>query len=389
MNPQCRLFVEYILNEAPKNDKKAVENDATARFQLIQDRKVFHNQFFAVRFCYSKSASASFSNTVLSLSALEKYDKIPFFVVLVRRNSDNTVLLANSSFLKKISHSSQKLSMDNVRGSFNGSDIIRVYDNKSNSPENFDFLFALHQGLDWEDNLSRLVEATSNIKPVNPKFKPSEIETANIYNSVDLAYDFVTSPAFGILENDLNERCGRCRNEILIASHIENNNIRGRLIESLITSDERKRQAIIDNMHDLEKALPVYDTKNGLGDYCRAFDNGYTYTDIKTKVIYLNSNPKAYNIDKLLKQMANSKSIFLFFFVGIDEHAIFRTLLCSVYHRQLIEGTVLQFHWAGRNTRGVAQFNGSVIDDMLRAPEFRNDIDLPKAKAFLQELLNR
>lgn len=389
MNLRCREFVDYIVTHAPQHNKQVVEDNVCAHFNLTKDRKVYHNEYFAVRFSYSKSASDSFSNTVLSLSALEKYDKIPFFVVLVRQSSTNLILLANTTFLKKISHSSQELSMTNIKGSFNGSDIMRNYDNRQNAPENFDYLFALHQGLDWEDNLSRLVDASSSIQPVNQKFEPTETEKSNIFDSISRASAFVSSKQFNVLEDDLNERCNKCRKEILIASHIENTNIRGRLIESLITSDDVERQQIINNLHNLEAALPSYDTKNGLGDYYREFDNGDTYTDIKTKVIYLNSNPKAYNIDKFLMQMADSKSVFLFFFIGVNEESIFKTLLCSVYHGKLIDNTILQFHWAGRNTSGAAQFNGTAIDEMLNEQSFVNDIDTTKSETFLQELLNR
>lgn len=389
MNSKCKEFVDYIVNHAPQHNKQIVEDDVSAHFNLTKDRKVYHNEYFAVRFSYSKSASHSFSNTVLSLSVLEKYDKIPFFVVLVRQSSTNLILLANTTFLKRISHSSQELSMTNIKGSFNGSDIMRDYDNMKNEPENFDYLFALHQGLDWEDNLSRLVDASSNIKAVNQKFEPTQQEKANMFDSINRASSFVKSNNFNVLEDDLNERCNKCRNEILIASHIENTNIRGRLIESLITSSDAEREVVIENLHNLEAALPTYDTKNGLGDYYREFDNGDTYTDIKTKVVYLNSNPKAYNVDKFLKQMADSKSVFLFFFIGIDEQSIFKTLLCSVYHGKLIDNTILQFHWAGRNTRGVAQFNGTSIEEMLKEENFVNDIDVQKSKTFLQKLLDR
>lgn len=389
MNIKCREFVEYIVTQAPKHNKQVVEDAICSKFHLTKDRKVYHSDYFAVRFSYSKSSSDSFSNTVLSLSALEKYDKIPFFVVLVRQNADNLILLSNTTFLRKISHSSQELSMTNIKGSFNGSDILRNLDGKDNIPENFDYLFSIHQGLDWEDNLSRLVDASSRIRPRNEKFVPTDNEKDNIFNSISKAKSFVESCNFGVLEKDLIDRCDKSRNEILIASHIENTNIRGRLIESLITSNEEERQCIIANLHDLETALPAYDTKNGLGDYCRQFDNGDTYTDIKTKVVYLNSNPKAYNIDKFLRQMSDTKSIFLFFFIGVDENSIFKTLLCSVYHGKLIDNTILQFHWAGRSTRGAAQFNGTAIDEMLNEEKFTNQIDTDKAKTFLTDLLNR
>ncbi len=389
MNKLCKEFVEYVMSSAPKHNKGVVEDDIRSKFSLIQDRKVFHNESFAVRFSYSKSDSSSFSNTILSLSALEKYDKIPFFVVLVRQSADNLILLANTTLLRKISHSSQTLSMTNIKGSFNGSDIIREFNGKSNSPENFDYLFAVHQGLDWEDNLSRLVDATAQIKSVSQKFSPNGQEQANILSSIERSIRFIGSNSFTELKADLDGRCEKCKREIAIASHIENINIRGRLIESLITADDLERERIVRDLMHIESALPSYDTKNGLGDYCRQFDDTDTLTDIKTKVVYLNSNPKAYNIDKCLRQMSDGHSIFLIYLVGVDEHGVFRTLLSSVYHDKLIEGTILQFHWAGRSSRGAAQFNGVVLDGMLRDAQFQNVIDLKKSFDFIMELLQR
>jgi len=389
MNNQCNAFVQYLLNDAPTHNKELVERAVMEKFSLTKDRKVYHNDYFAVRFSYSKSSSSSFSNTVLSLSALEKYDKIPFFVVLVRQCAGNLVLLANSTFIKKISHSSQELTMTNIKGSFNGSDIMREYDGRCNSSENFDYLFAVHQGLDWTDNLSRLVEATSQIQACGEKFQPSESQRISIFDSIARSVRFVGSENFAVLRDDLNERCKRCKNEIMIASRIENVNIRGRLIESLITSNDEERARIVENLRNLENALPTYDTRNGLGDYCRSFEDIDTLTDIKTKVVYLNSNPKAYNIDKFLRQMADNKSVFLFYFVGVDESGVFRTVLCSVYHGELIENTILQFHWAGRSSRGAAQFSGVALDTMLRKDTFTNTIDAEKCKLFLETLIAR
>lgn len=389
MNKLCKEFVEYVMLSAPKHNKDVVKDDISSKFSLIQDGKVFHNESFAVRFSYSKFDSPSFSNTILSLSSLEKYDKIPFFVVLVRRSADNLILLANTTLLRKISHTSQALSMTNIKGSFNGSDIIRELNGKTNSPENFDYLFAVHQGLDWEDNLSRLVDATAQIKSVSQKFSPNGREQANILSSIERSIRFIGSNSFAELKADLDGRCEKCKREIAIASHIENINIRGRLIESLITADDLERERIVRDLMHIESALPSYNTKNGLGDYCRQFDDTDTLTDIKTKVVYLNSNPKAYNIDKFLRQMSDGHSIFLIYLVGVDEHGVFRTLLSSVYHDKLIEGTILQFHWAGRSSRGAAQFNGAVLDGMLRDTQFQNAIDLKKSSDFIIELLQR
>ena len=79
----------------------------------------------------------------------------------------------------------------------------------------------------------------------------------------------------------------------------------------------------------------------------------------------------------------------MFFFIGIDENDIFNMILCSVYHKKLIENTILQFHWAGRSTRGVAQFNGSAINEMLKETPFSNAIDKEQASLFIKSLLDR
>lgn len=387
MNKIVHQFVDDIISNAPTGDKDSVIKYVCSKYPFTLDRKVYYCRYFAVRFSYSQSGA--FSNTVLSLSALQKYDKIPFFVVLVRNGASNIIYLANSTFLSKISHSSKELSMCNIKGSFNGSDIVKEYNGLKNSPENFDELFALHEGLEWDDNLFRLVEASSAIKPKSQKFNPDATELSNIYDSVSRATSFVKSENLRVLNQDLNDRCNKCRDAILVASHIENVNLRGRLIEFLITADDALRDRISAILRDREQLLPEFSTHDDLGDYIRVFDNGKTYTDIKTKILYLDSAPKAYNVDKFLEKMAESDSSFFFFLIGIDEHGVFNTALCSVYHDDLIDASVVQHHWAGRATRGVVQLNGKVLNQILNDKGFVNSIDQKKSTDYLKSLLER
>ena len=163
-------------------------------------------------------------------------------------------------------------------------------------------------------------------------------------------------------------------------------NIRGRLIEYLITTENEE---ILKDLKKIESQLPVFDTKNGLGDYVRTFPKSKTYTDIKTKIMYLSSNPKAYNIDKFLECMSEDNSVFMFFFVGINEDQQYNSILCSVYDKRLIDATVLQFHWAGRATRGVAQFKGEVISNIILDTNFKHDIDSKQCDSFIEGLLKR
>ena len=388
MNTYVHSFIGYICSpDAPVGNKQKLIDCVKSKFNLTLDRKVYYCNWFAVRFSYSKNGS--FSNTVLSLSALQKYDNIPFFVVLVRGNGSNLIYLSNSTFLSKISQSSKKLAMNNIRGSFNGSDIMKVYNDLSNEPANFDKLFAIHQGLDWEDNLSRIVEATSKIIPKSQKFNPNQAQKANIFDSIKRAKSFILSKNFQILMDDLNDRCNKCADAIMVASLIENVNLRGRIIEFMITADENERNEMKKILRDEVIHLPEFTTKDDLGDYERTFDNGHTYTDIKTKIVYLDSAPKAYNIDKFLEKMAESDSSFFFYFIGIGEDGVFNTALCSVYHNDLIDASIVQHHWAGRSTRGVIQFAGKTLNQILLCEKFQNVIDENKAKNYLEYLLNR
>lgn len=386
MHPIIHRFLGFIESNKTVNNKDQLIESCVSEFALVKDRKVYHCDYFAVRFSYSKNGS--FSNTVLSLSALEKYDRIPFFVVLVKGNADNVVYLANSSFLTKISHSSQSLTMTNIRGSFNGSDIMKQVGEVPNAPDHFEELFALHAGIDWQDNLQRLVDASSAIKPVSTKFEPTAIGLENIFHSVERAQRFVSSSDYIELLRDLDQRCEEVKDAILVASHIENVNVRGRLIEALITSEGEERIKLLSELAHMEQSLPVYDTRNGLGDYVRHFDESDTYTDIKTKVIYLNSNPKMYNIDKFLQCMAEEKSVFMFYFIGVDDIGVKSTALCSVYDADLLKSMQLQFHWAGRSTRGVAQASGNAINAIL-ANVNRPQIDSSIAVEYLKSLLAR
>ena len=130
-------LISFIESFSGIADKSTLAEAVKKEFSLTQDRKVYSCNSFAIRF--SSSKSKHMSNTVLSLSSLQKFDNAPFLVCIVSPVT-NYVLLANSTFLKKISHSSKALRIDNIKGSFNGSDILMEYDNIENSPRNFEKL---------------------------------------------------------------------------------------------------------------------------------------------------------------------------------------------------------------------------------------------------------
>lgn len=359
-------LINFIESNNGIGDKAKLADLVKQRYALTLDRKVYTCQDFSIRFSYSKKDTNRISNTILSLSALQKYDEKPFIVCIVTPEQ-NYMLLANSTFLKKISHSSQELRIDNIKGSFNGGDIMLELHDEKNEPRAFERMYAYHMGLSFNDNLERLVESTNSIVGRVQRFEVNASNRDHIMDSVDRAISFSQSEEYTKLKDDLDERVRRVQNEIAIAAFIDNVNIRGRIIEYLITDNGSSlKEQIIKALHD-NTSLPEFKTEDKLGDYSRVFPSYITETDIKTKVLFLDGNPKAYNIDKLLDFLATEKSVYMIYLLGIDEDKSIVARLCSVYDKRLLESTNVVFHWAGRCTRGVAQFIGSglckILDD--------------------------
>ncbi|MGX3045737.1 hypothetical protein [Helicobacter sp. T3_23-1056] len=375
-------LVKFITKYNGILDKKSLADKCKNEFGLTKDRSVYYCESFSIRF--SKSSSAFFSNTVLSLSALRKYDDKPFLVCIVTPHN-NHLLLSNTTFLHKISHSSHKLRVDNIKGSFNGSDIMREYCGISNIPNNFEVLFAFHKEYGFDENLVRLVESTNNIIPIGKKFVPSVLEKQQINDSINRAICFMKSTSYKKLNDDLQRRVDNVKNEIAIASFIDNVNLRGRIIEFLIT-DETNLKATVMECLRTKSPLPELFTSDDLGDYEYIFDDYHTKTDIKTKILFLSSAPKGYNIDKLLSFLSQEKSVYLIFIVAVDSKNKLSTKLCSMFNQQILSGTIIQHHWAGRNSRGVTQYKGKNLEAVIE--NFDNSIDIKKSQDFLKLLLD-
>ncbi len=383
MNNPVEYLIAFLRSHDGCNDKTKLARLVANEFQLTKDRTVYYCQHFAVRF--SSSASQNFGNTVLSLSHLQKFDDRPLIVCLVTPPCNYTYL-ANTTFLKKISHSSQKLRINNIRGSFNGSDILREFEGIANIAENIERLFNIHAGLGFEGNLTRLVAATNNINPSGQKFESNETQRQQILLAPARAIKFVRSQDALILKKELDAQVNRFKNEILLAALIENVNVRGRIIEYLIAGeDECLRQEIINALQKRTNGIPQFKTKNNLGDYTRAFKEFLTETDVKTKIMILDSNPKAYNLDKMLEFLSSERSVFMFYFVGIEPAHIVNTVLVSMFQEKLLKSTILLKHWAGRNSRGVSQFEGKTISNLILSPE--TTINEDKSVDFLCKVL--
>lgn len=222
MTDALHLLLELISENNGINDKTSLASIVADELRLVKDRSVYYCVDYAVRF--SSSAGRNFGNTVLSLSNLRKYDSRPFIVCLVTP-LQNYCLIANTTFLKKISHSSHKLRENNIRGSFNGSDIVREFEGISNAGENIGRLFAIHAEIGFEGNLCRLVEATNNISPSGNKYHVSDEAFVAILEAPGRAMCFVDAEDYAVLKEGLDTQVEKFKTEILLAALIENVNL--------------------------------------------------------------------------------------------------------------------------------------------------------------------
>ncbi|HEY3325205.1 MAG TPA: hypothetical protein VGP72_32430 [Planctomycetota bacterium] len=358
-------FIEDYRRCHPRADKVKLAEVTASKFALRCKRSVFSNDKVAVRF--SSAQETGFSNTVLSLSALRQYDSIPFLVCVVRPGRVD-FLLANATFLTKISHSSQALRVNNIRGSFNGSDIMREYEGIKNTPAEFERLLSIHQDFAWEENLQRLVEKTTAIAPTGRRFAPTVEQRELILIAPALAAKVLRRPEYKKIKNELADLVRQNTSKILSIAALENVNMRGNQIEQVITGAR--------NAHRL-------------GDMQRLFSDGTTIEiEIKTKLRDRSSAPKAYNIDKLLETLALGKTVPVFGFIGIEVSAkrvTFQT--ASFFDQSILAATQIQTHWAGRSSRGVTQLTGSF--SQVFEPSFQEHIDVSGSVAFLEKLLAR
>ena len=75
----------------------------------------------------------------------------------------------------------------------------------------------------------------------------------------------------------------------------------------------------------------------------------------------------------------------MFYFIGVDPTRIVNTVLVSMFQSELLRSTILLKHWAGRNSRGVTQFEGKTIGDLILNP--RHGIQVLAAKSFLEQVI--
>lgn len=347
----------------PSAVKQDVSNFLLQNFDVEQKRSVITSEAFTIRIC--EVNGKFFPNVVLSLKTLLNYDHLPFIVCAV---TPETVFfrLANTSFLKKISHSSKNLTSNNICGSFLGTDIVTVYNSKENSPKNFLQLFSLHRKNNKQETLRKIIRETKHIQSKTSKFVVTPSSRKIILDAPNRFAKLLKSQEWSEVEEKYKLDVKNNGAEILKLANLENNKIRGREIEKLLTSKQ-----IDHDIGDIEVILS---------------DNTILIIDIKSRLKHLSSAPKAYNIDKFLELLTHDKQAFAFPFIAIDiENEVIETKLIQPFDPIVIESTKIRHHWAGRHMRGATQLTSKV--KKIFDKDFEQTVSKSKAVNMLKKFI--
>ena len=384
MNPdRIDDLIDFIEIKSGGLSKATLEHRVIQQFELTRERSVYRCSEFAIRFISAKKRKCA--NTVVALSTIRKYDHLPFLICIVTPVK-NFLVLANSTFLIRVSHSSHALTQNNIRGSINVPDIMLTYAELENNGSNVHALFRLHVTTGFCGNIRRIVENTNNIVGIGGKFEVTRQARRCIMEAPERALRFYRCKDYWRLKKQLDHRVRCLKHAIKIAADIENVNTRGRAIECLVSNNEPALvNELIDSLTSSGTIPGSLKTKNELGDIEKVINNTHVQIDVKSKLMATSSNPKAYNLDKFLGLLQNKNSVFMFYFVGVHKNGVLSTALVSVFDCALLDTIKLQKHWSGRNSRGVSQFNGESIAGLLR--NHNKEINMAQSKEFLDKVI--
>lgn len=381
-------LVNFLNQYSGQVDKRKLEAMLASTLGLKKVGKLWVSSSYAIRVSSSKKDSPTFSNTVLGLNKLLDFDsKIPVFCVVVQPSIIRSFLM-NSSFINKLSHSAQTLSVDKITGSFNGNNILREVAGLKNQPENFKELYLIHVKNLREDpsaQLVRIINASksSELKSKNPKAQPrlfSPTDLQNIKDALNRTRSFVSSPHFNTLREKLRRSAMQHAKPIVQAAKIQNSTMRGRVIEYLMCApasqekDDLIKALEQDNFCFLDTFCPV---DHAFGDHLETLGDFSVAVDVKSKLSGTKSNPKAFNIEKFLEFHKSPNSVFLFFFITINqEKGIIKSpRLTPCLESNLLEGYLTQKHWSARGSRGTTQMTLKSLEVLFSTDELTISLD--------------
>lgn len=304
----------------------------------------------------ARSKGPSLPNTLVGFALIRKHDDKP--VVIVHLHGKNVSFkMANSTLIAKVVHSSHHLTTKRIVGSINGTDLLPAsLDGTPNTEENLVQLFKEHEAADKDAALDRIVRATRALNTWSAKWK---VDWALVEQMLDLAnmnaMNAATHPELAEMLNRVRNR----ENDIMKKIPAGVSKLKGKDIESVLTGDM---------------------VRHAFGDFSTS--DGRFEVDIKAHRVSAPSNPKAFNIDKLLRLLHERPVMPLYLFLAIADGKITPRYV-SMLDETILNNTVRQPIWSGRNAYGGTQLTSHWADSAKG--EHAYTINVMNAMAKLQE----
>ncbi|MEO6596807.1 MAG: hypothetical protein ABIP94_18830 [Planctomycetota bacterium] len=155
---QLADFLLEWRSDHPVGSKKALVAAVAGQTDLRPDKALLVGPQWVLRISQMEERGND-SNAIVALRKIHEYDDRPIVVCLLTALGMRLVL-ANTSFVEKVSDRSYRLAKDHLTGSVLDTDILAAYDGVANLPANFDKLWAVHVASDAAANMERIVAAT-------------------------------------------------------------------------------------------------------------------------------------------------------------------------------------------------------------------------------------
>ena len=157
-------LVDFLLKWRDANtggSKKMLSAAVLAQTDLKLDKALLISKHCVLRISQMQEVGND-SAAVAAFRKICEFDDRPIVVCLFTSRGMR-LLLANSTFLEKVSDRSYRLTADHLAGSILDSDILAAHDGIANLPANFDKLWSMHQAIEPAANLARIVAATKDM----------------------------------------------------------------------------------------------------------------------------------------------------------------------------------------------------------------------------------
>jgi hypothetical protein len=157
-------LVDCILqwrDATPNGSKRRLADAVIAKSDLQLDKALLVGSQCVLRISQMQE-SGNESNALAAFHKICDYDDKPVLVCLMTSRGMR-LLLANTTFLEKVSERSYKLAADNLVGGVLESDLLSAVNGVANLPANFEALWATHTASDRTANIQRIVTATQEM----------------------------------------------------------------------------------------------------------------------------------------------------------------------------------------------------------------------------------